>query len=52
MLTNDQLMKRSVVQIPFVILIGGNIDPSLKEAIYMIFDEVNLSFKFITFFHS
>ena len=51
MLTNDQLMKRSVVQIPFVILIGGNIDPSLKEAIYMIFDEVNLSFKFITFFH-
>lgn len=51
MLTNDQLMKRSVVQIPFVILIGGNIDPSLKEAIYMIFDEVNLSFKFMTFFH-
>lgn len=36
----DQNGENVTIQIPFIILIGGNIDPVLKEAIYMVFDEV------------
>ena len=47
-LTNNRTMSyfddkgnNITIQIPFVILIGGNIDPVLKEAIFMVFDEVS-----------
>ena len=51
LLTNNKSMNyidtngnKNTIQIPFIILIGGNIDPVLKDAIYMIFDEVWLIF--------
>jgi len=36
----DKNGEKVLIQIPFIILIGGSIDPILKDAIYMIFDEV------------
>ena len=47
LLTNNKSMNvmdkngnKNIINIPLIILIGGNIDPVLKEAIYMVFDEV------------
>ncbi|XP_054159120.1 uncharacterized protein LOC128957401 [Oppia nitens] len=36
----DEKGNRHLINIPFIIIIGGNINPILKEAIYMVFDEV------------
>jgi hypothetical protein len=37
----DEFGNKNIIQVPFVILLGGSIDPSLKDAIFMVFDEVS-----------
>jgi hypothetical protein len=41
MIYTDEFGNKNMIQIPFVILLGGSIEPSLKDAIFMVFDEVS-----------